>query len=81
MNQSNLDMPKWARKFRWGWFAIAVIGILQTPTAVISAIHLVSSDHRLTPIIPIAFAIRFGMIWLFLKLWWDTRPIKETPED
>jgi hypothetical protein len=78
MSQSSLEKPKWIRKFRWGWFAIAAIGILQTPMAVINAVHLVGSNHRLAPIIPIAFVIRFGMIWLFLKLWWDTRPIKET---
>jgi hypothetical protein len=63
---------------RWLWFGIAVLTILQTPDAVMSAIHLVKSDHRLGWIVPVAFAIRFGTIWLFLKLWWRSRPSKET---
>lgn len=64
---------KWTR-MRWLWFAIAACGIVQTPFAVANAIHLATSYHRLAPIMVFAFAIRIGMIWLFLKLWWRLRP-------
>ena len=65
--------PKW-RRMRWLWFAIAVVGILQTPNAISDAVRLVKSDHSMVLIAVLAFAIRFGMIWLFLKLWWQFRP-------
>ena len=62
------------RRTRWLWFAMAVVGVLQTPNAIINAIQLVKSDHRMAVVAVLAFAIRFGMIWLFLKLWWQFRP-------
>ena len=68
--------PKW-RRMRWLWFAIAVLGILQTPNAIINAIHLVNSDRRMALVALLGFAIRFGMIWLFLKLWWQFRPANQ----
>jgi len=68
--------PRW-RRMRWLWLAIAFFGILQTPIAIISAIHDANTDHRLAPVMVLAFAIRFGMIWLFLKLWWQSRPIDQ----
>ena len=67
---------KW-RRMRWCWFAIAIVGISQTPSAIITAIHLVKSDHRMALIVVLGFAIRFGMIWLFLKLWWQFRPANQ----
>jgi hypothetical protein len=79
MEKLNPKLPNWVRKPGWLWFAIAVIGILQTPDAVISAVHSASSDHRLAPILVLAFAIRVVMIWLFLKFWWDSRSAKEAP--
>jgi hypothetical protein len=68
------------KKFRWGWFLIAVFSILTTPNAIITAIQLGKSDHRLIPILPIAFAIRFAMTWWFLKLWWTHRPSNQAQE-
>jgi hypothetical protein len=68
--------PKW-RRMRWSWFAIAVVGILQTPNAIINAIQLVKSDHWMALVAVLGFAIRFGMIWLFLKLWWQFRPASQ----
>lgn len=68
--------PKW-RRMRWLWFAIAVVGILQTPNAIINAIQLVRSNHWMALIAVLGFAIRFGMIWLFLKLWWQFRPANQ----
>jgi len=70
---ANVTRPKWYR-MRWLWFAFATLGILQTPIAFSNAIHLVNSEHRLAPVMVLAFAIRFGMIGLFLKLWWQFRP-------
>jgi hypothetical protein len=67
---------KWSR-MRWLWFAIAPFEILQTPTAIINALHLANSSHRLAPVMVLAFAIRVGMIWLFLKLWWQFRPTNQ----
>jgi hypothetical protein len=64
---------KWSR-MRWGWFAIAALGILQTPTAIIHAIQFANSYHRLAPVMVLAFAIRIAMIWFFLRLWWQFRP-------
>ena len=81
MGESKKNLPIWGRKLRWLWFVIAVIGILQTPGAVISAIRLASSDHRLVFIPFIALPIRFGMIFLFLWLWWTYRPQKEKEGD
>ena len=69
------------RRFRWGWLIIAVIEILETPSAVISAVRMVHSDHRLWFVPFISFPIHFGMIWFFLKLWWDYRPEKGKPTD
>ena len=68
--------PKW-RRVRWLWFAIAVVGILQTPNAIINAIHLVKPNHWMAFLAVLGFAIRFGMIWLFLKLWWQFRPASQ----
>jgi hypothetical protein len=68
------------KKFRWGWFAVACFAILTTPGAVIDAIQLFRSDHRLGFILPVAFVIRVGMIWWFLKLWWDTRASEKDKE-
>lgn len=68
--------PKW-RRVRWLWFAVAVGGILQTPNAIIDAIHLIKSDHWMAFATVVGFAIRFGLICLFLKLWWQFRPANQ----
>ena len=68
--------PKW-RRVGWLWFAIAVVGILQTPNAIINAIHLVKPHQWMAFLVVLGFAIRFGMIWLFLKLWWQFRPANQ----
>ncbi len=65
--------PGW---MRWLWFAMATIGSLTTPSAMISAIHEGKADHRMIAIMILAFAIRLGMIGLFYDLWWKSRPLK-----
>jgi hypothetical protein len=59
---------------RWGWLFLVVVSILTTPSAVVDAIHLGRSDHRLMFVIPLAFIIRFAVTWWFFKLWWGSRP-------
>jgi len=39
-----------------------------------SAADTYQYNHRLEWIIPVAFAMRFGQIWLFAWLWWKSRP-------
>jgi hypothetical protein len=63
------------RRFRWAWFALALIGVLETPFAIVDAIQFARSNHGLAPIMLIAFPIRFGMIWFFFWLWWQYRPV------
>jgi len=65
--------PKLAR-FRWLWFAVAALMALSTPSAIVSAIHMAQSDHRLILIFILALAMRIGWIWLFLWLWWKYSP-------
>lgn len=54
----------------WVELLIAVVAVLTTPSAIIDAIHWVHSEHKLALVIPIAFAIRFGIIWWFIKSRW-----------
>jgi hypothetical protein len=76
MDQSDVQKPKW-RRIRWAWFAFAAYAILGTPTAIIGAIEMGKSHHRLAPVMLIALAIRGLMIWFFLALWWQLRPAKQ----
>lgn len=62
------------RRMRWGWLAISILGLLFTPSAIIDAVDTYKTDHSVGWIIPLAFAIRFGQIWLFAWLWWKSRP-------
>lgn len=64
---------KW-RRMRWAWFALAVLGVVLTPGAILNAIDLYQTNHKLGFVIPIAFAIRFTQIWFFAWLWWKYRP-------
>jgi hypothetical protein len=66
------------KRFRWVWFAIAALSIVETPHAILTAIVLGRSDHRLIPIIPLGFAIRFAFTWWFFKLWWSYRNESKT---
>jgi hypothetical protein len=59
---------------RWGWLSLVVVSILTTPSAIMDAIHLGRSDHRLIFVIPLAFTIRFAVTWWFFRLWWVSRP-------
>jgi Na+/H+ antiporter NhaA len=68
---------KWGR-WRWAWLALAAIGVLSTPGAILDAINLNRSEHRLGFITVIAFSIRFAQIYGFTWLWWKTRPYKAT---
>jgi hypothetical protein len=62
------------KRFRWLWFIGAIVMTLTLPFDILAALELGRSDHRLIPIIPVAFAIRFAVIWWFFKLWWRYRP-------
>ena len=61
------------RKVRWAAFALAAIGILQTPFVIANAVSGATADHRLIAPFVGAFAIRVLVISFFLKIWWDTR--------
>lgn len=63
---------------RWVWLVLAVLMALDTPLAILDAVSVYRQDHRLGWIVPFAFAIRFGWIWLFFWLWWKSR--KPQPE-
>lgn len=65
------------KRRRWGALTIAVIGILQTPSAIHSAIGMVQADHIMAFVMVIAFAIRFAVIWFFFRFFWQTRPQKQ----
>lgn len=80
MSEARVRFPEWTRKFRWLWFAIGLIGLLQTPFAVMDAVDLVRSDHRLVFVPFVAFPIRLGMIGLFFWLWWATRRLNAEQE-
>ena len=60
------------KKLRWLFFALAVIGIAYTPSAILTVFTNAMSDHRL--IIPFAGAlvIRLLFIGFSLKIWWET---------
>jgi len=60
------------KKLRWLFFALAAIGIVYTPSAILTVFSNAASDHRL--IIPFAGAlvIRLLFIGFFLKIWWET---------
>jgi hypothetical protein len=53
--------------FAWVCLFLAVAAVLTTPNAVVDAVRLVHSDRKLALVVPIAFAIRFAMIWRFIK--------------
>jgi hypothetical protein len=55
---------------------MALLGLLDTPFAVMDAYRLDRTDHRLIPISVYAFAIRFGMIGLFFSMWLKYAPAK-----
>jgi hypothetical protein len=77
------QIPFRAGKWRWGYLALAAWGTVQTPSAVMGAIHLAQSDHILIPVILLAFAIRFSMIGFLAYLWRICRPLKgdiDSPE-
>jgi hypothetical protein len=64
---------------RWGWFAIALVALLGTPHAAISAFHMGASEHKLAAILAVALAIRLAIIWFLLALWWKFRPSSQQP--
>jgi hypothetical protein len=73
MNRS--EMKQGARKrVRWLWLGFAILGLLLTPGVIADAIDNYKADHRIGWVIPLAFALRFGQIWLFAWLWWKYRP-------
>jgi len=69
------------RKVRWIAFALAAVGILQTPFVIPGAVSQAIADHRL--IVPFvgAFAVRVLVIGFFSKIWWDTRASANSSPD
>ena len=69
------------RKVRWIAFALAAVGILQTPFVIPGAVSQAVADHRL--IVPFvgAFAVRVLVIGFFSKIWWDTRTSANSSPD
>jgi len=74
MDQWELKRGKW-RRMRWLWLAFSLFGLISTPSALFDAFNTYKTDHTLGWIIPLAFAMRFGQIWLFAWLWWKCRPL------
>ena len=67
---------KWQR-IRWLWFALATLGLLGTPSAVLSAVEVCRADHRMIWIFILAFSLRLGLIGLLYQVWWRYRPRTE----
>jgi len=61
------------KKYRWLFFALAAIAIMQSPFATLNAISSATIDHRMILPMIIALSIRFTFVGFFLKIWWDTR--------
>jgi hypothetical protein len=60
------------RKYRWLFFGLATLGIVGTPSAIVSAVRT-SADHGtvfLMTMFALAFLIRLFMIGFSLKIWW-----------
>jgi hypothetical protein len=76
MAEHPLLSSKWLQRFRWGWLAIALWGLISTPFALISAYYTVMEDHRMIFPMVLAFTIRIAMICWFFSLWLKYRPIK-----
>lgn len=70
-----LAKTKFAR-FRWLWFAMALLAVLGTPGAF--AVHLAQTDRSLVLITILGLTMRAGWIYFFLWLWWKYRPRSES---
>lgn len=66
------------KKFRWLFFAAAVIGIAETPSAIQIGFSNAKSDHLQIILLAGAVVIRLLVICFFLKIWWATRKISRT---
>ena len=55
----------------WIGLLIAAALAVTIPSAIVTAIGLVRSDHILGLVLPFAFAIRFGLIWWLTVRWWQ----------
>jgi hypothetical protein len=60
------------KKLRWLCFALAAIGIVQTPFVVLPAIPTAISDHRFIFPFAGALVIRFLVIGFLFRIWWKT---------
>jgi hypothetical protein len=78
MEQPKIRQGAWKR-MRWLWLAIAIWGLLLTPSAIVSAVDAYKADHTFGWIIPFAFALRIVQIWFFAWLWWKYRPSNLKP--
>jgi uncharacterized membrane protein YdjX (TVP38/TMEM64 family) len=67
------------KKVRWIAFALAALGILQTPFVIPGAVSHAIADHRLIAPFMMAFAIRVLFISFLAKIWWDTRASADSP--
>jgi hypothetical protein len=68
-------------KFRWLFFVLAAIGIIETPFVIPGAVSRAIVDHRLIIPFVMAFAIRVLVIGYLLKIWWDTRSSADSNPD
>ncbi|MCU1222547.1 MAG: hypothetical protein JWQ42_640 [Edaphobacter sp.] len=75
MDQWELKRGHW-RRMRWLWLASSILGVLSTPSAMVNALDDYKTNHSFGWIVLLAFAMRFGQIWLFAWLWWKCRPFK-----
>ena len=66
------------RKYRWWFFALAIGGIIQSPFVIPPGVAQAVNDHRLILPFGLALVIRFSVIGVLLKVWWDTRPSTAT---
>ena len=64
-------------KLRWLWFAIAVLIVLTTPSAVFSAIQLAHANRSVVPALMLAVVFRLAFIWFFFHMWWKYRSPKQ----
>lgn len=68
------------RKFRWLLLVCAIVFVIQTPSALTAALAQARTDHRLIPIMAMAFLFRLGWICALLFGWWKLRPNQVRPE-
>ncbi len=64
------------KRLRWLWFAIALYGLLTTPSALLGA----RGTHLPLFVVILALTIRFATIFWLMNLWWKYRPSNQQPD-